>query len=294
MLDYSKIAVILLNYNSSVDTIALYQQVKSFYKGISIFVIDNNSKKEGREKLISEIDREILILNSKNSGYAGGNNIGIKKAIEVGAEYVLILNPDISIEKETLPVLLQTIQQNMNIAAVGPRICYSDKKEQIYSDGGVIIKEKGYYTTHINYNKFTSEVEDSLLINEVDYVNGSAMLINVLALEKIGLMREDFFLYFEETEWCLRAKDNGLRLLTNRGAKAYHISSLKGKMYRFYMVRNRILLSKLRGDYYKRTLRIVGKSLFNELKQSFKKKRLSKNTLYGVKGYLFGLMKKID
>lgn len=282
MIENKNIFVIILCYNSADETLELYHQVKRFYVGINVIVVDNNSLIIEKEKLQKRLTEDMLILNPVNLGYAGGNNIGINKSIELGAKYIWLLNPDIRLNKDTLSILIETMERDKNIAAIGPRICYRDEKDRIYSDGGVIIKEKGFFTTHINYNyKLTNNK-----INEVDYVNGSVFLINVTALKEIGLMLKGFFLYFEETEWCLRAKDMKYKLLVNTRARAYHKSSPKGNQYAYFMSRNRILLSKLRGEYYIKTLKIVGITLVNQLKKDIKSKKITKKTLFGIKGYI--------
>jgi GT2 family glycosyltransferase len=91
------------------------------------------------KKLTSQIPVENLILNGKNLGYAGGNNIGIKKALKDDADFIWLLNPGIRVEKEALPRLLETILSDKSIAAVGPRICSRLNENEIFSDGGVVL-----------------------------------------------------------------------------------------------------------------------------------------------------------
>lgn len=289
MIDSKLTVAILLNYNSSRDTICLYNSLIELYPYIKIKVIDNNSKKEDQEQLKQAIDPQQLILNAKNVGYAGGNKIGIAKAIKEGAQYIWILNPDIEVNETTLPVLLETLKSDPKIAAVGPRICYKNDRRKIYSDGGIVVKEKGFFTTHTHYNKYITEVANESSTLEVDYVNGSSMVISVTALLKIGMMLDGFFLYFEETEWCLRAKDMGYKLLVNTHAIAYHTSSVKGNVYKFYMVRNRILLAKLRNEYVEETILEVRTRLIKELNKAIKKRNISKSLLYSIKGYFYGV-----
>lgn len=294
MMLLKNIFCIILNFNSSKDTIELYNSLKTLYPYLNIIVVDNNSEIIDKNQFKNSIDASQLIFNVQNLGYAGGNNIGIKRAIKKGAEYVWILNPDISVTKDTLLLLLETIQNNANVAAVGPRICYKNNPSKIYSDGGIVVKEKGFFTTHLNYNKNITEIVQDTQINEVGYVNGSSILVKVSALNKIGFMLEDFFLYFEETEWCLRATDANYKLLINTNAIVYHTSSVKGSLYKFYMTRNRILLAKLRKEYVNETIKEVRSLLLKDLKESIKKRRISKNILFGIKGYIYGIFTSIS
>lgn len=290
MVSYKEIFAIILNFNSSKETIELYDQIKNFYQDINIIIVDNNSSLNDKSQLSINIDKSQLIFNSKNLGYAAGNNIAIKVAIANNAEYIWLLNPDIHIAENTLPILLETIESEKNVAAVGPRICYKDQKNKIYSDGGIILKEKGFYTTHLNYNKNIEEIIKGTVIENVDYVNGSVMLLSVPVLKKIGLMLEDFFLYFEETEWCLRASKNKYSLKTNTNAVAFHTSSNKGELYKYYMTRNRILLAKYNKEYYWETVRVVGKLISIDFLNNIRKLTLSQNTLAGIRGFTAGLI----
>ncbi|WNH09628.1 glycosyltransferase family 2 protein [Thalassobellus suaedae] len=81
-------------------------------------------------------------------------------------------------------------------------------------------------------------------------------------------MREDFFLYFEETEWCLRAKKQGFEVVVNPNAISYHKSSEKTKKYHYYMTRNRLLLAKTEPEYYSQTLKALVKPIKEKIKSS--------------------------
>ena len=106
-------------------------------------------------------------------------------------------------------------------------------------------------------------------------------------------MLEDFFLYFEETEWCLRATKNKFKLLVNTNALAYHTSSKKGKLYAYYMTRNRILLAKYQKEYYKETVKIVFERMYGQLKNDVRKKRITLTTRNLLKGFFAGITGKL-
>jgi GT2 family glycosyltransferase len=147
------------------------------------------------------------------------------------------------------------MEQDSSIGAIGPRICYQDDPNTIYSDGGFIFPEKGFLVVHKNHNRnlhYTSEKKTS----EVDYVNGSAILIRLKTLRDIGKFREDFFLYYEEAEWCLRAKKHGWHIVNNSDAVVYHKSSNKGFRYHYFMARNRIFLAKVLRQYLMRSFEV--------------------------------------
>ena len=252
----SKVFVLILNWNSSLECIRLYSQLLNYTNFKEIYVLDNNSALSEQKILEKAIPHGNYIQTGANLGYAGGNNIGIEMALKKGAEFVCILNPDIEIENNFISPLVEECILNPNIGVIGPRICFHDSKAKIYSDGGLVYPRKGYKTTHVNHLLEESKSEFKEL-NEVSYVNGSAMIIPATSFKCTGFMREDFFLYFEETEWCMRLKDSGKSIKVAPFEKVYHKSSVKGSTYNFYMNRNRIWLSKIRGDFFFRTITLT-------------------------------------
>ena len=285
------IGVVILNFNSWKDTIELYKQILSYNNNnLSILVIDNASNNENLEQLKKEIPLESLLINERNLGYAGGNNIGIENSINNLFEFTLILNPDIRLTKNTIQKLLETIKNDSLMAAVGPRICYREQPDLIYSDGGQINPEDGYLSNHINYNTGLANINTSKSkINEVDYVNGSCILIRNEVIKSIGSFKDLFFLYFEETEWCLRAKEKGFSSYVTTEAIAYHTSSDKGRLYYFYMIRNRLLLATIQNKHYKYTRNKIFKTLLKDFSDSILKGK--KNDFWGTKfkGFLSGI-----
>lgn len=238
---------VILNWNSFNETIELINQLEKIqYDNLKILVVDNFSQKDDSRKLLKQYLKSTveLFLNDKNTGYAGGNNIGIKAALERNANFVWILNPDIRVEPDCLQHMIRTALSDSKIAAVGSRICYRMDKEFIFSDGGMVDLQQGLRTYHLHSRKRVHEVEQQE-IYDVDYANGSSLLLRKEALEKQGYFKDKFFLYFEETEWCLRAKQDGWRIVNSGYARAYHSPSSKGAVYHYYMTRNRIWLSKI-------------------------------------------------
>lgn len=276
-----RLAVLILNWNSAENTIALYHQLNTFIDTtvleLSIIVVDNDSLKSDQQKLKKEVNASDLIFTGENLGYAGGNNIGIRKALENNADYIAIMNPDIKINSDFISPLIKQLKQDTEIGVIGPRICFHDKPTMIYSDGGILKVEDCYQTGHINWKVPEIEVNDDL--REVDYVNGSAMVIPRTSFMEFGGFVEDFFLYFEETEWCLRLKKLGKKVMVYPAVKVFHESSEKGNNYHFYMSRNRLWLAKMNKDYYEGTR---NKYLLSAIKNFIKRKPFSWVKLKGV------------
>ncbi|MGA1826350.1 MAG: glycosyltransferase family 2 protein [bacterium] len=283
--------ILILNWNSARESIELYHQLETIdYTNYRIVILDNNSEMNDQNVLKEHVPQQDLLFTGINLGYGAGNNIGIKQALENDAQYVWILNPDIRIEKDTLLQLVSVLEDDRRIGAIGPRICYRKEPEKIYSDGGIVCPEKGFQSGHLHYHDTVLNCE-ARIIDDVGYVNGSIMLINLSAIKDIGAFREDFFLYFEETEWCLRAKRGGWKLASNTFTKAYCSASPKGKKYHYYMVRNRLWLAKIYGKYYRETKKDLWHSLWNDFKCNVMSFSLCKS-LYWIKvmGFITGIL----
>lgn len=243
----NQLAIITLNYNSYDKT--KNQIDRLIEQGIPIncfYIVDNVS--EDREILKSFCTEKnlLFIQNDINGGYAHGNNIAIKKALEEDKHYFLLLNPDIEISAFTITQLLQTIKKNDTIGIIGPRIIDKYDRSLIFSDGGLLFPEKAFTGDHVHYEKTIQEFPSFGLNYDIDYVNGSAMLFTSKTIEINGYMNEDFFMYYEESEWCYRLKtQSNFKLAIDTDVVAYHEMSDKGSFYQYYMTRNQIWLTRM-------------------------------------------------
>ena len=263
---WDDLAIISLNYNSAKE---VFRQVSSLREegilDVCFYLIDNASN-DGKEIEEYCLKNEVkFIANPTNGGYAQGNNIGIRKAIEDGRATFLILNPDIEISKDTIEKLYNTLHSKPELQIIGPRICDKFKRNLIYSDGGILTPNR-LWDHHINYNQVEKGNLESLNTN-IDYVTGSVMMFKKSTLDIIGWMREDFFMYYEEAEWCYRLKKHkDLKLGVLTSCKAYHQMSHKGDFYQYYISRNRILFFRMyHFDYHvmiKKTLTQSFKGIF--------------------------------
>lgn len=293
--------VIILNWNSWQETLSLVKELKDItYQNLRILVLDNHSTMDNSAFYLEEAADKIgfeLTLNKANLGYAGGNNVGIRFALNYCADYIWILNPDIRVESNALEKMVETMTSSDNIAATGSRICYRKDQNLIYTDGGNLSPEEGYQVTHLHHKMRLPILEDKE-IYEVDYANGSSILLNSEAVKVVGNFREDFFLYFEEAEWCLRAKTQGWQILTDTRAKVYHSPSVKGPNYHFYMTRNKIWLSKLDKNRknYRSTLYLeAGKTLIYLKKNILGTLLFRIHVLWArIRGLIMGITGKVN
>lgn len=285
-----KVYAVILNFNSARETVSLYKNLKgSEHKDLDILVIDNNSEERDKREILKFIPENILLFNSKNLGYAAGNNIGIKKAVDAKAEFVWILNPDIRVEPKTLTTLLDLMLKDANLAAAGPRIISRENKNRIFTDGEVIDLSEGLQTFHKNHNKPVSTTEEKVDY-EINYIDGSSILLRRAALKELGFLPEEYFLYWEETDWCTNAKMNNWKLAVDRRARVYNLNSEKGASYHYYFNRNKLIFSKKFNLNYKEVKKNEKALLFRELTNKFRGKYLKPFFFSRAKGLLAGLM----
>lgn len=268
---WKDLAIILLNYNSFSDTsLSIHHLIEEGISKDPLYIVDNNSLDGDALGRLCDTLSLKYIKTLKNGGYAYGNNIAIKQALDDGKKYFLLLNPDINISSNTIQALLDKLKSNKDLQMIGPRICDKHNKELIYSDGGILTPLRTW-DSHIHYNEIKSDITNNKpFITDIDYINGAAIMFKKEVIDTIGLMREDFFMYYEETEWCYRLKKHPqckIGVLTSY--EAYHQMSPKGDFYQYYTIRNRI--------YF---FRMYGLPLYGAVKKTFTRpfKNLFKNS----------------
>ncbi|KUJ50508.1 glycosyltransferase family 2 protein [Chryseobacterium sp. JAH] len=284
------LAIIILNYNSFDDTSReVNKLLEQNCPETSIYIVDNDSR--DKDKIMNfAIQKKVnYIISEKNGGYAYGNNLAIKQAIADKKKYFLLLNPDIDLDLATIEILYKDLEHKPEIGVIGPRICYRNNSNTIYSDGGLLYPEKGFMGGHTNFNTSHFEVQMPTYNDKIDYVDGSVLMFRKELLDEVGLMNEKFFMYYEESEWCLRIKrKTNWKLSVNTSVSAFNTYSDKGSFYEYYMTRNRFWLCRL----YDGNTRFVKKERWRLAKESFKRKDFSLAKAY-LKGILDGLYSKI-
>ena len=194
------IGIILLNYCNYELTVDCIESIKkSTQKNIKIYVIDNASPDQSGSKL-KKIKNICFIQSDMNLGFAGGNNIGIKKALDDGCEYVMLLNNDTVISNDMIEKLVKKASHN---TVTVPKMYYFDvngEKDVIWYAGGWI-KYKSADGLHIGGGKKDSEEFNKEEL--VSFATGCCMLIHKDILKQVGMLREEYFMYCEDTDLSL-------------------------------------------------------------------------------------------
>jgi len=303
---YPKVAIILINYNGEEDTIACIESFKKItYKNYKIFLVDNASEERSRNvlKVYCEKNAEIdLIQSEENGGFAAGNNIALKKSYKEGYDYFLLLNNDTEVKEDFLDELVSTAEKNKKAGLFAPKIYFYDEPKMIWHAvckfswvGG------GKPLQYEEIDKDPSEKD----VKKTQYVSGCAMLIKREVMEKIGYLSESFFMYYEDTDYSLRAKKAGFELLYVPSSHIWHkVSRSTNKAMtkptvHYYHVRNALLLSKRQAP--KIVLAgIYGWSAMHYLKQILKmvimpkRKDSAKMIMCGIRDFYKGRFGKYE
>lgn len=220
-----KVFIIVLNWNGKDDTIECVESLKKIdYPERKIVIVDNGSTDDSVEILPKKYFQDDIgfIAVKKNLGFAGGNNIGIEYALKNGADYILLLNNDTTVEPDFLSKLVEAGEKEEKAGFLGPKIMFFSDKGIIWSAGGKILNNftRGEL---IGYKETDKGQFDEK--KEVDYLSGTCLLVKKQAAEKIGPMTEDYFMYYEDTDFNLRAKEAGFKSVFVPSAKIYHKAS---------------------------------------------------------------------
>lgn len=241
MMTNTKVFVVILNFNSGQQIVNCLSSVLQGQNSlVKILVVDNGSKDNSLEFISDQFPSVEIIKNEQNLGFAGGNNRGIKFALDNSAEYIFLLNPDTTINRNTVKNLLEIIESDKKIGIVGMKVYSMDNK--IWSCGGEIDKKR-FTGGLIGFGEKDHGLYDKE--KEVDFISGAAMFVKREVFENIGPFPRDYFLYYEDVDFCLRAKKAGFKIYFTPHSIVYHDwSSIIGKkspMKEYFMARNHFL-----------------------------------------------------
>jgi len=285
-----KITVILVNYNSYSDTLECVHSLKQIdYCKFDIVIVDNGSGDKGLLEKDTYLNETTTILYSKNNGgFSYGNNVGIKYALDKGADYVLLLNNDTIVEPDFLTKLLDCAQKKGACGIVTGQSRYYSRPDEINFRGG-----------KFNYKLGTPEYVDPHVEEEVrediTFATGCLLLIPKSTIIKVGFLDESFFMYGEDTDYCMRVLQAGLKIYYCDDAVIYHkISASSGECSDFktyYILRNSLYIIKQYGNNqgyaFLRQVYLSAKFIFKGIYKWAPVRRAWTDFLKGKKGRSF-------
>ncbi|AXY77480.1 glycosyltransferase family 2 protein [Paraflavitalea soli] len=262
-----KVFIVVLNYKKWQDVVECLGAIfRSTYNNYSVIVVDNNSGNNSLQHLMEWVDRSALseyqyfertafqsvnaeslsklvfVQNDSNNGFAAGNNVVLNRLKGQDA-YVWLVNPDMVVAEGALAALVDFAQPRPKETVTGVVIKYHSEPDKVYYFGG----------GRINYNSATvTLIEKKEMIPQLEFISGGALFIHADLLSRIGLLPEEYFLYWEEADWCYRAGNAGCRMEVCLDAICYDKVSTtigRGFLADYYYSRNGLMfLSKYKSN----------------------------------------------
>lgn len=236
---YPLVSVVTVNFNQPAVTEDLLRSLqKVTYPSLEVFVVDNGCKK-GCQHLKATFP-EVIFLESKiNLGFAGGNNLAIRQA---KGEYVLLLNNDTEVDPGFLEPMVKLYAEVPKLGVVSPLIIYQEGQLIQYAGATAINFYTGRGKKLGNKQAISPEFEKAY---PTELGHGAAMLFPQAIVKEIGLLPEEYFLYYEEHDWCEATKRAGYRVYFQGASRVYHKESVSvgraNPLKTYYLNRNRLL-----------------------------------------------------
>lgn len=252
----------ILNFNGKKNTLECIESLRKINTAgfnLTIVVVDNGSEEKLDLKESSDGHTRFKFIGSKdNLGFSGGHNLGIKYALENGADYILILNNDTYIDKDFLRELLKVAEKDEKIGILAPKIYFASgyefhKEKYRKNELGKVIwyaggkmDWKNVIGNHIGVDEVDKGQFDK--IEETELVTGCCMMIKKEVLDKVGIFDERYYLYYEDSDLNIRAKKKGFKIVYVPKSIIFHknAGSAGGsgsKLQDYYITRNRLIFA---------------------------------------------------
>ena len=237
-----RLSIITINYNGLKDTNELIESIP-FSNNLEVIVVDNASKQDEASIIAERYPYVKIIRNSKNLGFAGGNNLGIKEA---KGKYILLINNDTYFKEFKIDTLIEQLESSDKIGIVCPKLRFAWGNNPIQFAGYTYLSPITVRNQAIGFGEEDHGQYDTA--HRIPYAHGAAMLIKREAIDKVGLMPECFFLYYEELDWSMMFTRAGYDIWYDPACTVYHKESQttgqNSPLRTYYITRNRLLLVK--------------------------------------------------
>lgn len=239
----ASIHIIVLNWNNAPDTMECLRSLAALdYPDCQVLVVDNGSTDDSVSSIRSAFPEVEILETGANLGYAGGNNAGIRHALSAGADYVLILNNDVVVSPDSITRLVEALHDETTAGIATPLIADAAQPHTIWTMGARIDSRTGMVIRmHAGLPVNDAKAQERF---KTDIAPGSAMLVRREVFERVDLMDEAYFLYFEEADWCLATRRAGFNIVVVPSSVMWHkVSATLGKtspITDYYMARNHL------------------------------------------------------
>lgn len=238
-----KVSFVLVNLNQEALTRACIRSLLALtYPHVEIILVDNCSSDGSGSRLASEFPAMAFIPSGVNVGFAEGNNLGIRLALERHAEYVVLLNNDTVVDPGMVEPLVDAAGRDDCIGVQSCKVYFAAERDTLWYAGGVLrmCRASGL---HLGIHERDHGQYDTF--RDTGFATGCMMFLSRKALEKIGPLDKRYFLYLEDADWCVRARAAGFRVVYNPAARLWHSVSattrIDSALYLYFTSRNRLL-----------------------------------------------------
>ena len=247
MVDGPYVAIIIVNWNGKTDTLECLASLGAdTYRCKQIIVVDNGSADDSVSAIRSAFPEVTVLETGTNLGFTGGNNVGINYALELGVDYVYLLNNDTTVEPNALAALVATAEMNPSYGLVTPVIHYFDRPEDVWFGGSLMDLSRGMAVHDNSHIPARTEAP-----REIPWASGCAMLVCADVVRLLGGFDDRYFLNWEDVDLSLRLRAAGRRIALVPSARIYHkvgrsFATAKGTGC-YYHIRNNLLLLSTHG-----------------------------------------------
>jgi GT2 family glycosyltransferase len=205
---------VVVNWNGAANSIECLTALKSCtYSELTVLLVDNGSTDDSVQRIKVAHPDILLLESSTNLGFSGGNNIGLRYALAHHADYIWLLNNDTKPAPDALSALVEKAESDRRIGAVGSVCYYAHDPSKVQGWAGARIN------LWLGYGRLSTVPRRDDWFHSL---NGASMLISRAALEDVGLLDEAFFMYWEDTEFCLRLRKKGWRIAAAADSHVLH------------------------------------------------------------------------
>ena len=234
-----KTSIITINYNGLADTCALIETIP-FNEDMEVIVVDNASDHQEADTIAERFPQVKVIKSERNVGFAGGNNLGIQAA---QGTYLFLVNNDTVFKDFNISALIDRLESSSDIGIVCPKIRFASDKNPIQFAGYTTLSMVTMRNRAIGYGEDDHGQYETA--HPTPYAHGAAMLIKREAVDKVGLMPECYFLYYEEIDWSMMFTRAGYQIWYEPKCTIYHKESQAAgqdsPLRTYYITRNRLL-----------------------------------------------------
>lgn len=248
-----KVTAVILNYNGYEDTVKCIQSLqKATYSNLSLVLVDNDSPDGSGLRLQTEFPKLPVILMKENTGYAAGNNGGIRFAMEKGTDYVLIINNDVIVDPAFLEPMVNIVEAQSDVGIVTCKVYYQSAPQEIFSAAG---KMNWWLCTGVNKGNLLGFFQKADSQCYTDFACGVLLLMRKSMLEEKGFFDEKYFMYFEDVEYSRRISSKYKIAYTPYGVAHHKSGGGKGwrnytELYLYYHTRNRLWAFSTESFFY--------------------------------------------